>query len=346
MNNKPILVTGGTGFAGSHLVRQLIADGHRVRVLTRRPERVPANLSPRAEVIGGDITDEDSVRKAVAGTDTIFHLAAAHQEPGIRDSRYREVHVDGTARLLEVAKSENVRRFVHCSTVGVLGNIETPPADETWQLNPEEIYQETKSEAETLALNFQKQHGLPVTVARPTAIYGPGDMRLLKLFRMIAKRRFVLLGKGAVQYHLIHIQDLVRGLRMLASHPEAVGHAFILAGREYCTLKVLTARIARHLGVPPPGLTLPVTPFLLAGTVAERVCIPLGINPPIYRRRVEFFTKSRAFSIEKARRRLGFEPLVELDDGLKNTIAWYQANQYLPTEGVTVCTDAAGSSTA
>ena len=334
-----VLVTGGTGFIGGHLVRQLIDNGNSVCVLTRSVERARKNLPASTHLLEGDVTDPLICREAVSGAKTVFHLAAAHQEPGIRDERYHEVHVEGTRHLLEASKSEGVERFVHCSTVGVIGNVGKTPADETWPHKPEEVYQSTKSEAEMLALKFHRETGLPVVVARPTATYGPHDMRLLKLFKMINSGRFVMLGSGNVNYHMVFIDDAVRALCLLAEHPDAVGEVFNLAGSEYCTLNNLVRLIADELGVSPPRLRLPAWPVQVIGSVVEKVCIPLGVEPPIYRRRVDFFTKNRAFSIDKIRDRLQFEPSTTLKAGIMKTIEWYRSHSLLPEPEPTVVSD-------
>jgi nucleoside-diphosphate-sugar epimerase len=324
-----VLVTGGTGFTGSHLVRALLEGGDAVRVLARNGARARAQFPHDVDVVQGDVTDRPAVADAARGREVVYHLAAAFREPGIRESRYRAVHVDGTRNLLEAARAEGVQRFVHVSTVGVHSHIANPPADESWPHSPGDVYQETKSEGEQLALAFQREHDFPLAVVRPAGIYGPGDLRLLKLFRSIAHRRFVMIGDGRTLFHMVHVRDLVAGIRLAATRPEAVGQAFIIAGEEFCTLQELTARVAEATGVPAPRLHVPVWPFFAAGAVCEAICLPLGIAPPIYRRRVAFFTKNRAFRIDKARRLLGYRPRVPLDDGLRETAAWYREHGHL-----------------
>jgi dihydroflavonol-4-reductase len=322
------LVTGATGFTGSHLVQDLVRSGQSVRALARNPGRA-RSLPAEAEVMTGDITDPSVVERAVKGCDVVYHLAASFREAGIPDSRYREVHVDATRRLLEAARAEGVTRFVHCSTIGVHSHIANPPADETCPHQPGDIYQQTKSEGERAALDFAREHGFPLSVVRPATIYGPGDLRLLKLFRAIARRRFAMIGRGEVFLHMVHVDDLVRGFRLAAERPEAVGEVFIIAGDQYVTLNELSERIARVWNVPPPRLHLPVWPFYLAGALCEAVCVPLRVEPPIFRRRVAFFTKSRGFTIDKARRLLGYEPQVDLQAGLQQTAAWYRQQGFV-----------------
>ncbi len=321
------LVTGATGFTGSHLVRRLVADGHRVRVIARSAERARSILPRTVEIIEGDIAESGVVERAVQGVATVYHLAAVYREAKHADIRYREVNVEASRRLLDASVLADVKRYVHCSTVGVHGHIASPPADEGAAYHPGDVYQETKCEAEQLALSYRDR--IPLAVARPTAIYGPGDTRLLKLFRMVAKRRFVLLDGGENYYHTVHVNDLVRGLRLLGTHPKAVGEIFILGGDRYLKLSELADMIAVTAGVPSPWLRLPARPFQLLGSLVEKICVPFGIEPPIHRRRVDFYTKSRAFTIEKARRVLGYRPEVRLTDGIRETFDWYVQNGYI-----------------
>lgn len=329
-NGPVILVTGGTGFTGSSLVRALVADGRRVRVLARSVAKASALLPPDVEVVAGDMSDRATVARAVSGSSTIYHLAAAYREAKHTPQYYYDVNVGITSLLLDAAQAEGVHRFVHCSTVGVLSHIANPPADEQFPHHPADDYQRSKSEAEKLALAAYQRKGIPVAVARPTAIYGPGDTRLLKMFRMIAHKRFIMLGSGEIYYHMVHVDDLVSGLRLLGDHANAVGEVFILGGERYYKLRTIVELIAAAVGTKPPRWRLPAWPFQVAGTICERVCTPFGVEPPIYRRRVDFFTKSRAFTIEKAKRLLGYHPVIDLESGIRSTVEWYRAHGDLP----------------
>lgn len=310
----------------------MMADGHRVRVIVRSAARAAA-LPTGVDVREGDITDPRAVAQAIQGVGTIYHLAAAYREASHREEGYWEVNVGATRNLLEAASTAGIERFVHCSTVGVHGHVAHPPADESAPYSPGDPYQRTKCEAEILALTYARDRGLPLTVARPTAIYGPGDTRLLKMFRMIARGIFVALGKQDIYYHMVFIDDLVTGLRLLGTHPAAVGEVFILGGERYYRLTTITGMIADLLGVRRPRLRLPARPFQIAGSICEAICVPLGIEPPIYRRRVDFFTKSRAFSIAKAQRLVGYQPLVPLEAGLRRTLDWYIRGGHLTPRG-------------
>jgi len=324
-----VLVTGGTGFAGSHLVNRLISDGFEVRVIARNSKKAEKLKEKGVGIILGDITDKDVVKGAVNGVKKVYHLAANWRTAGVPDKVYWDVNVGGTKNLLEASLKENIERFVHCSTMGVHGHVDEIPSNENTRYNPGDIYQVTKLEAEKLALNFYKEKGLPVSVIRPCAIYGPGDMRLLKMFRAIAKKRFIMLGSGETLYHMIYVTDLAEGFRLAADKKEAIGEPFLIGGEEYVSLNKLAEMIAKEIGVSPPKIHFPVWPVELLGTIVEKVCIPLKIEPPIYRRRVLFFTKDRAFDISKAKNILGYKPKVNLETGIKNTVKWYKDNGYL-----------------
>jgi nucleoside-diphosphate-sugar epimerase len=321
-----VLVTGGTGFTGSNLVRRLNALGMDVRLLVRDKTKAGIFKGMDIEIFQGDITDPQQVDNAVKGVEKVFHLAAVFRTAGISDKVYRDVHVKGTENLLHSSFRHGASRFVHCSTVGIHGHIDDPPANEAYRAKPGDIYQTTKLEGENKALRFCEETGLPVSVIRPCAIYGPGDMRLYKLFQIASNRYAILLGSGKIFYHMVYIDDLVDGFILASEKEKAVGEPFIIGGPEILTLNEILDLISNELGVPSTKVHMPLKPFQILGALCEKVCIPLGIEPPIYRRRVDFFAKSRAFDISKARNLLGYEPKVNIGKGLALTAAWYKAN--------------------
>jgi nucleoside-diphosphate-sugar epimerase len=319
-----VLVTGATGFIGEALTRSLLDSGERVRVLARQPDKVAAAGLAVAEVAQGDITDAAAVERAIAGCDTVFAIAGTFREPNLSDQRYREVNVDAVRLMMDAARRQGVRRVVHCSTVGIHGNVAGAPASEATPIRPEGIYEITKAEGDRLALS-EARDGLETVVIRPAPVYGPGDTRLVKLYKLASRDRVILLGDGRPHYHMIYIDDLVAAFRRAATASGVSGQAFIIAGAEMPTLEDVIRRIGRLTGHPNQTFVkLPAGPILLAGDLCERICRPLGISPPIYRRRIEFFVNNRAYDTAKARTRLGFAPKVSLDEGLARTLAWYR----------------------
>ena len=320
-----IALTGATGYTGGRLLDRFRADGHAVSALARAPREARDGV----QWVAGDLADEAAIARLVEGADAVVHVAAVYRTAGHPDAYYRDVNVAGTERLLEAAARAGVSRFVHTSTVGVHGDVKRPPADETAPFAPGDVYQRTKAEGEAVALDFHRRRGLPVAVIRPAAIYGPGETRLLKLFRAIARGRYAIVGSGEAFYHPVYIDDLVDGYRLALERPEAVGEAFIVGGPRYVSQRELAALIARHTGGRVLPFRIPAAPIQLAGDLVEAICVPFGIEPPLHRRRVDFWTKSRAFSIDKARRMLGYAPKVDLDEGVARTAAWYREAGWL-----------------
>ena len=328
-----VLVTGATGFTGGHLAQHLASRGDDVRALVRPRSRARFDQSPLpakgVTAVEGDLTDAASMRRAAEGVDVVYHIAATYREAGQPGSAYRAINVEGTKNVLEAARAGGAVRVVHCSTGGVHGHIAHPPANEDAPFNPGDVYQDTKLEAEQLAREYGRANGLDVVVARPIGIYGPGDTRFLRMFRGLARGRFPMIGSGRAFYHLTFIADLVEGFRLCGTVPAAKSRTYILAGPRYTTLEELVRMVASELKVAPPRVHLPVWPFWTAGLLCELVCVPLRIEPPIYRRRVDFYTKSRAFDTTRARTELGFAPKVGLEEGIKRTADWYRAEGLL-----------------
>jgi len=324
-----VALTGASGYTGGRLLAALRERGDDVAVLVRKGSLSDAIRSRASSLVEGDLGDAAAVDRLVTGQDAVVHVAAVYRTAGHPDDYYREVNVRGSERLLEAAARQGVRRFVHTSTVGVHGHVEHPPADETSPLAPGDIYQETKAEAETLAFDYHRRRGVPVVVVRPGAIYGPGETRLLKLFRAIARGRYAIVGSGRTFYHPVYIDDLVAGYLLALDRPEAVGEAFLICGPSYISQRELAALVAKHTGGRVLPFRIPARPIQWAGDLVEAICVPLGLEPPLHRRRVDFWTKSRAFTIEKARRLIGYDPKVDLDTGIARTAAWYREAGWL-----------------
>lgn len=323
-----VLVTGATGFTGGHLAKRLRADGVAVRALVRDASRAAELAHIGVELVEGDIRDAADVSGAAEGCRIVYHIAALFRTAGHPDSLYREVNVGGTANVIEAARRHGVARVVHCSTIGVHGDVLVVPCPEDGPFNPGDIYQETKLEAELLAREaFERD--VEGVVVRPAGIYGPGDMRFLKLFRTIQKRTFRMFGSGETLWHPVHVEDLVDGILLAGRHPAAAGRVYILGADGYVTLNELVRLVAAALGVAPPRGRLPLAPLMLAARLCEAVCTPLGIDPPLHRRRADFFVKNRAFTTARAKAELGFAPRVALADGLVETAAWYRGQGLL-----------------
>jgi len=316
-------VTGATGFTGGKLAARLCADGHQVIALVRSSSDTSALEILGVTCVRLSLLNEHAVQTALIGVHTVFHIAAAYRTEHADEQEFFEVNVDATRVVLTAALKVGVARFVHCSTVGVQGAIDEPPATEDYRLAPGDHYQESKLQGERLALSFGDK-GLAVSVVRPVGIYGPGDIRFLKLFRSISKRLFLMIGDGETLYHLTYIDDLIDGFLLAGRRQAAIGEIFTICGPQYSTLNQLTHLIATTLGTSLLGLTIPSTPVVWAAHVCDWVCKRLGVHSPLYPRRVDFFLLDRAFTHAKASELLGYQPQVKLADGLRRTYEWYR----------------------
>ena len=327
-----ILVTGGTGFIGSRLALEARRLGHTVVVagqLNSDAERTRSRELERDGIVitQGPLQDAAYARRMVHGCHTVIHLAAAQHEANVPDSYFFDVNVNGTRTLIEACKAGGVQRFVYGSTIGVYGESAGEVLDERTPPNPVNVYGRSKLEAEVL-VNSQRD-ALQTSIVRISETYGPGDIRLLKLFRAVNRKRFFIIGPGLNQRQAIHVTDLVRGLLLAAHCPEAVGETFVMAGEEILTTRELVQEIAAALNKPAPRWRLPMWPFLAAAILMERTLPPLGIQPPLHRRRLDFFRKSFLFSTAKARTLLGFTPSIPFKIGAVETANWYRDGGYL-----------------
>lgn len=323
-----LLVTGATGFIGSRLALYARERGYAVIAAGQRntaAERTRHEELQRTgiEVVPGALQDPSIAASIVAGCTGVIHLAAAQHEVNVPDSYFRDVNVAGTLALLQASRDAGVRRFVYGSTIGVYGSAERGVLDESSPPRPENVYGRTKLEAEKLVLSAHGR-GMETTVARISETYGPSDHRLLKLFRTIQSGTFMMIGDGDNRRQVIHVQDLAAGLLLNLTHPAAAGETFILAGQEVMTTREMVATIARAMGRPTPRGRVPLLPVLVGAIAMETLLRPMGIQPPLHRRRLDFFRKSFLFSTLKAADRLGFRAHVLFADGARETVEWYR----------------------
>ena len=322
-----VMVTGATGFTGGHLARALRARGHDVVVLVRDKAKAEPLRQLGMELVEGNVVRKGDILRAVEGCEVVYHIAALYREARHADESYSKVNVEGARNVFEACAERSVGRLVHCSTVGVHGNV-VAPADENAPFAPLDVYQESKLQGELLVQKFIAQGGR-ATVFRPVGIHGPGDTRFLKLFKAINNGSFRMIGSGNVMYHMTYIDDLVAGIILCGEHPAALGQTYILCGPGYTTLTELAQAVAVAVGRPLPRGHVPLWPVKVAAHICEALCRPLNIEPPLHMRRLEFFINDRGFTAVKAARELGFAPKVSLAEGLARTAAWYRAQGWI-----------------
>lgn len=327
---RKIFVTGSTGFTGAALVERLLRDGHEVNCLDNKPGLIDERLKTLgARIHYGSVTDPDQVRQAAGAPDVVMHLAAAFREIGVPDQLYKDVNVSGTRVVAEAALEKGAEKFIYCSTQGVHGHIENPPGDETSPIAPADYYQQTKYEGEREVEDVLGGK-MEFTTIRPTAIYGPGDPeRFLMIFKRARRGVFLMFGRGQTCYHPVYIDNLVDAFVLSMQPGVGSGEAYIIGDEEFFPIEELVRRVGQSMGVDVKIPHYPILPLIIMGHVCEKICKPLGIDPPIFPRRVDWFRQMRAFRIDKAKRDLGYRPAVGIDEGLKRTADWYLENGYL-----------------
>lgn len=317
---RSFLVTGATGFIGGRLVQALVGAGSTVRVLVREPHRWQPVAGVR--VLEGDLLRPETLAGAADGAEVVVHCAGLLGKWGTDDSQLHAVNVGGTVQLLESCAGPALHRFVHLSAGGVSGPTERREVDERYACRPATAYERSKLEAERAVLARSQELGLSATVVRPTFTYGPGDPHKLALYRAIRNRRYAFIGDGESVNHPVFVDDLIRGI-LLAVERARSGEVYIIGGPEPVTKREMAYAIADALRVRRPSLCIPRPLAAAAAPPLEALGRLFGFEPLLTRSRVMMMAGNFGYSIEKARRELGYEPRVTLREGIALTINSY-----------------------
>ena len=330
LKGHTVLVTGGTGFTGTSLLRQLIAENCEIRCIARPSSTIKDDLQEPINWYRGDVYDPAILKEAMSGVHYVFHVAACFRDSGAGDDEYRKVHVDSTKLLAQLALEQpDFKRFIHTSTIGVHGHIESPPANEEYRYSPGDVYQDTKLEAELWIRDFAPKNNLPYTVVRPAGIMGPGDKRLLKLFKFAKMGFFPLLDGHKTLYHLIHVEDLAACMIYAATSEEALGEVFICGNEKDTNVAEILTIIGNKLGKKVRFISLPSIPLFFVTDLSENISKALNVTPILYRRRLAFFTKDRSFDTSKMRNQIGFIPKFNNQDLIEDTLNGYLKSGWL-----------------
>jgi nucleoside-diphosphate-sugar epimerase len=316
---RGVAITGAAGFVGANLVRGFEARGARVLALVRAVQGPPP-----AGV--GVLQDAIANPSLLAGLDALVHAAAVRHRYGVDVATYRASNADLVERVMRACARAGVRRFVLVSSVGVYGFPSRLPVTEQHPYAPRTLYSATKIEAETRARRAAGELGVELVIARPTIVYGRGDRNgmLDKMAAMIRGGTYRVVGSGQNVLHHTHIDDIVEGLWLAATQPQAAGEHFILAGPETTTLGALSTLVARAVG-------RELSPWRIPGSLARAVATVVDVaayrgiafstrEPPVNHEKLDVMTLPTCFDIAKARRLLGFAPRVGYEEGVMLTL--------------------------
>jgi 2-alkyl-3-oxoalkanoate reductase len=306
------LVTGATGFIGRHMVLRLLARGRRVRALCRTGSeaKLPEDARARIELAFGDLTDRASLERAAAGASRVFHCAGEVLDWGPVD-RFRDVNVRGTLWLLECARDAKVERFVHLSSFVVFGVPSPPVLDDASPYGQgSDPYTMTKTEGEKAVFAFHAETGLPVSVLRPTVVYGVGSTWLEEPMRMMKKGAFFLIGGGEGTCHPCYIENLLDAALLVAEHPRAVGHGYLVTDDDPISFRDYFAALASLSGASDPrrSIPVPVARAAAAGFEAVARVVKAKGRPLLTQTAIDLVTTKGRVSIQKIRDELGFVP--------------------------------------
>ena len=322
-----IAVTGGSGFIGSHLVKQLVSEGHEIKVLVRKTSNTENLKTLNVKLVIGDIRYRESVESLVNDVEVVYHNAAKVYA-GSNDE-FWSVNLQGTENMLEACLNRSISKFVHVSSVGVTGNIKNPPANESNPYNPTFPYDRSKCAAEKLALRYHIEHEMPITIVRPTAVYGPGHHLFSRFYQAVQKGLFPFIGSMKNLIHLCYIDNLMQGIMLAADKRESIGEIYIIGGEKPVTWIEHIKTIAEVIGVNPPSLHVPLSLMKVIIYLSEFKSWMFGGEPLLTQRWLEEITKNFAYDITKAKKSLGYNPKISLKEGISRTVKWYRQNGLL-----------------
>jgi dihydroflavonol-4-reductase len=325
-----VLVTGGTGFVGANLVRELIADGHTVRVLARPGGDRRALEGCAVEVVDGDLLDPASLRAAVAGAHHVYHAAADYRlwAPDLR-VLYR-ANVDGTRHLLAAAAEAGAERIVYTSTVGAVGiPADGTPGDEATPVSLADMvgaYKRSKFLAERVADEWAAR-GAPVVIVNPSAPIGPWDVKPTPTGQMIVD--FVngkMIGSVDTGLNVVHVRDVARG-HILAAQKGRVGERYILGHRNLSLLEIFRM-LSALTGVPAPRFRVPYAVAWMGAAAMEGFARVTRRPPAVPLTAVRMARKRMYFSSDKAVRELGL-PQTPAETAIQDAVTWFTERGYL-----------------
>ena len=332
---RTFLVTGATGFVGSHVAEALVNRGDAVRAVVRAGSDTALLEKLGVQLFRGDLTDAGVLNAAADGVDVVIHSAAKVGDWGPVEE-YRAVNVEGVRHLLDAVKGKPLARFVHVSSLGVYEARHHYGTDETEPLPENHIdgYTQTKVESEKLALEYHRKHGVPVAVLRPGFIYGPRDRTVLpRLARRLRDRDVIYIAKGKNALNTTYVGNLVDAILLAVDDQVAVGEAFNITDGEFVSKRRFFEAIADGIGAPRPKRSVPL--FLAKFVAWRRERKYRRENrptpPKVTQAIIKFAGLNLDYSIAKARTKLGYAPRVQFHEGMAAAIAWFNANPKVPT---------------
>ncbi|MCI0380159.1 MAG: NAD-dependent epimerase/dehydratase family protein [Gemmataceae bacterium] len=323
------LITGATGFVGGHVAEACVRRGKAVTVLARHSSDTAHLQQLGVNILRGELSDPATVRHALQEVDVVIHCAAKVGDWGPAEE-YRKVNVDNLRVLLDACKGQALSRFIHVSSLGVYAPRHHYGTDESEPPPPRhrDSYSQSKAEAEQVALQFYKDFGVPVVILRPGFVYGPRDKTVMPTIIENLRKGLVRYpgARGRRALNTIFVRNLIDAVFLAIERDQAVGQIYNLTDGENVSKRQFMEKIADLMGLARPRRTPPYWIAWLATWLCEKFAKLRGAKEaPTYNfTKLKFMGLNLDFSIEKARRELGYQPRVGFDDAITETIAWYK----------------------
>ena len=324
------LVTGATGFIGSHIAENLVKKGERVRVFVRKTSNTEFLRSLGVEIFCGDLNNPDSVNEAVKEMDRVFHSAAMVGDWIPKEEAYR-VNVEGTRHLVEAALNKKVKRFVYVSTLGVLGmkdHYKTPPDAPRIKVN--DPYVDTKVDSEKLVIEYGRKRGLPFTVIRPGFVFGPRDNKVIPgMISFLKKGKFIFIGSGKNKINMIYVENLADVIVKASDSDKALGQIYNVTNDSSMVMMDLVYMVSDLWGYERPTKHVPkIAAYMLCNVMEFFARIANSKKPPLINKtRLKLLSLNLDFDITKAKEELGYRPAVDMEEGLRRTKEWLDQNK-------------------
>ncbi len=324
-----ILITGASGFVGSHLAEELSKKEKKIRVLVKDGNLGNINgfsdeIKKKIEIVNGNLLDKASLLKALNGIDKVFHLAAIGRPMNIPKQMYFDVNFQGTKNLLEACKENKVKKIIHISTISVFGfSRDRTALNENSPKLPVSDYGESKKMGEEFAIEFCRKNKINLVIVRPPMVFGPRDTQFLKLFRLINTGFFPLLKKGKAKIEFCYVKNLVNGILLADKHGKNLEAYNISDGKIY-TIKEVFSEIARQENKKLFPISIPVWLVKISGLFLASLFSLFGKKAPFNSGTAEWMSKDNSLDITKAEKELGYKRVIPLEESIRETVKWYK----------------------
>lgn len=329
-----ILITGASGFIGSHLTEELAKREKKIKVLIRdgnlgNIREFSEEIKKKIEIVKGNLLDKASLLKALSRVTKVFHLAAIGRPMNIPRQMYFDINFEGTKNLLEACREKRIKKIIHISTISVFGfSRDRTALTENFPKIPVSDYGESKKRGEEFAIDFCKKNKIKLIIVRPPMVFGPRDFQFLKLFKLINTGVFPLLRKGKAKIEFCYVKNLVNGIILADKYGKNL-EAYNFSDGETYTIRKVFSEMAKAENRKLFPFSVPVFAVKVSGLFLEKLFSLFGKKAPFNSGTAEWMSKDNSLDISKAKKELGYKRIIPLEVSIRETIKWYKEKNLL-----------------